>query len=834
MSLLRDLVRRPSSWIGAHRRESVDLGALALALALTQGLIAEVPLAAAACAAAVTVLVRFRTPDLSPGPWADFVGALPRRLCALVATGGLLAFVLNRPLGCLWFAALWPVLAWALVFDWGRLRIRSPAANEALRIGFLGVSALWLLRGFANPNLNGTPDAQWYGTMLADLVAQERAGVFPVWIGQSVYQFNGSIYPLRVAPAFHHLGGLLDLLTLRSLGAFALQNLLLVLVGMAAMGTAYASLRSLLPKRQWLAAGLAALFLSCPGVLGIAYNTDLYMSWTTLPAVPLVWYATVKSFRDRGAAPTLTLLGAALGFTWWGHTPIALWSTLIAGAAQVARLTLERGQGLRLRALAWGAAAFSVVAAYPVGSVLLFPTEPGLHSDSFQRATAGTITYFLSQAYPSTFLPLSLNARSLGDFQAGYALWAVFLVSVAGLWRLRLADALVPLAASAVLGFLLLPIPHVSLAVWGLIPDFVRDTTGNWVMNRLYLPLAASIVFGAAAYASARRARLLGVVVAAGCAWSFFQASHFAEGSRRLAHSPDSAVDLLRPENVQITRFAYLVFPALPGSFTHGVADPQIENRLLGRSDLRAVVSNTDAAFSQGQQVQSEDLRYDPAVALDRARAPQDLHLADGQRYLLAFDFVRPDLLDGVLQLKGPHFLREYLLPEYGEARSFGIGGQHARALSVWSTSGDQSLQLQYFPTHPFPAGSPAAVLARVRLIRYEPAALPVQVEGWIPYHARVTSPADAWLETPRMYQVGYHAEVDGRPAEVRKSPDGLVCVAVPRGTSQVTLAYTAPLGLAALYAVSLLGMAALLALGVRRIILHLLAGAPPAAIGPD
>ena len=104
-------------------------------------------------------------------------------------------------------------------------------------------------------------------------------GPVPVWVGQSIFQFNGAMCPVRVAPAFQYLGMLLDVVTFRSLGIFALQNLLLVLIGLCGIWAAYLGLRALLPGREWFAAGLAALFVSCPGVLGPLVRLDLVMSW---------------------------------------------------------------------------------------------------------------------------------------------------------------------------------------------------------------------------------------------------------------------------------------------------------------------------------------------------------------------------------------------------------------------------------------------------------------------------------------------------------------------------------------------------------------------------
>jgi len=206
----------------------------------------------------------------------------------------------------------------------------------------VGTAGLWLMKGYATFTLEGAGDARWYATMLADMLAQVHAGVFPVWMGQSVTQFNGAIYPLRIAPGFHYLGALLDALTLRALGVVALQNLLVTAVGVATIFSAYFGLARLIPGRRWLAAALAFLFLACPGVLGMAYKSDLLMSWTTLPWVALAWFATIRSFRKPDSCPTMLLLGASLGMCWWGHSPIALWMTLIAAAAQAARLAASR------------------------------------------------------------------------------------------------------------------------------------------------------------------------------------------------------------------------------------------------------------------------------------------------------------------------------------------------------------------------------------------------------------------------------------------------------------------------------------------------------------
>jgi hypothetical protein len=134
---------------------------------------------------------------------------------------------------------------------------------------------------------------------------------------------------------------------------------------------------------------------------------------------------------------------------------------------------------------------------------------------------------------------------------------------------------------------------------------------------------------------------------------------------------------------------------------------------------------------------------------------------------------------------------------------------------------------VRYYPSAAIP-GKAWPDVGTAQLIAYDKAALPVRVDGWIPFVAKVRSGSPGWLETPRMYQPGYEARVDGKPALVRKSAESLVAVQVPSGASTVELTYIAPTGLKLLFWLSSTAIAAALALGATRI-LHLLRAASPA-----
>ncbi len=370
------------------------------------------------------------------GPALEWIRLVLAYLIFALAVGGAFACCNHpfaRPYGVVLFWCMAGVSAARVALAALAARVARPE-REAARWLVVAVAGFWLLRGYANYNLNGAGDAHWYGMMLADMLAQVRLGVFPVWMGQSITQFNGSIYPLRIAPGFHYLGALLDLLSFRALGVLALQNLLLTLIGVGSVFCCYFSLAFLIPRRRGMAALLAVVFLACPGVLGMIYKNDLFMSWVTLPWVVLTWFASIQSFRNGGRLGTMAILGVSLGLCWWGHSPIALWTTLIAAGIQVIRMAAQRPPWSVWLAAFAGAAAFVAVAAYPIGSVLLFPPEPGLRVDAFQQATGTSIAYFVRQVFPAIFLPLSPGAHELSDLQLGYTILALLIF---GLWNLR-------------------------------------------------------------------------------------------------------------------------------------------------------------------------------------------------------------------------------------------------------------------------------------------------------------------------------------------------------------------------------------------------------------
>lgn len=692
--------------------------------------------------------------------------------------------------------------------------------TDVFRLSLVAGLAFLLFQPIAFPVVHGTGDALWYATMMADAMEQFRAGYFPFFAGQTVYQFNGSIYPYRVAPGVLYLGTGFDLLTWRSLGPVAVQNLMLTVWGVLSALVCYVCLAKLLPLHRWLCLAGAFLFIACPGVMSIVYNTDLYMSWTTVPFVPLAFTASALLFENPRLR-YMVMLSASLGITWWGHTPIALWTTGLIAAIQLIRLFHQRRTvKSQWSSLLVGAGLFTAIAGFPVGIALLYPPEITNKDILFTQATAPAIVHFLREVFPDVLLPLKNYGRLLSSFQLGYSLWIVLGVSAFIAVRRKLWIVSATLGVALVLAVLLTPWPFIAEPVWSLVPAFVRNTTGNWVMNRLYLIFSAAIVIGAAfllrdfyARISSRTRLLLSVFMAIGCVWSALEGAKFGILSARARRPADSGRVALLPENIIITRFAYLVFPQLPAYFSHGVVDPELEHRFYS-DDGQLLWSNTTAvlkaAADHDPRVKETTLGgFSPiSEARDVWRLEHPVSIKPDHRYLLQFEIPANETVAGVLQVIGSSLFREYELPIFGGAKSFGFNPGANNTLPVWTSekSGDD-VQVSIVAK----AGSDLSALEKihVHLIEYTSDILPARVVSWLPYRVKVDSPVGGWLETPRSYQQYWISSAG--PGTVKRSPEALTLLKHPGKGEVEDLTYNIPLGYSILFWVSITTIGGLL-----------------------
>jgi hypothetical protein len=319
-------------------------------------------------------------------------------------------------------------------------------AGELLRCSLLVLVAFWATSPFLAPSLIGGGDAIWYHHQVADAVTQFREGVFPVFTGQTFYSFNGAIHPFRTAPYCQYLAGLIDWVTGHRLGFHALLHFTAMASLLGGALTAYGSLVWLAPAHRWRAVFLALVYVLAPGVLGLPFAQDLYMSTMAVPWVPLALAAAVQLYRTEGYTAPL-LLGGSLGALWWAHSPIAVWTTLAAGVTVAAglygawrRASPKSSSGAsaetpKLRQIGTEAprliaagASLALVAAYPVVSVL-----------SLRSAGERIVPRLLDRqslldevhrAFPQLLLPLDGQHPLLTFMQPGYTVLAGLVAAV--------------------------------------------------------------------------------------------------------------------------------------------------------------------------------------------------------------------------------------------------------------------------------------------------------------------------------------------------------------------------------------------------------------------
>lgn len=659
---------------------------------------------------------------------------------------------------------------------------------------FLLCGALCVSGPYFSPRLIGTADALWYHHLLADAVTQFRAGVFPVYVGQSDYSFNGSVDPLRAAPYHQYLAGLLDRLSGRSLGFFALQHATIVLSFVAGAFSAYFSLLWISGARRWTAAFLALLYVLSPGVAGLFYAQDLYMSGMTLPWVPLAFAAIVRTFDDPRMRSGV-ILAAALAALWWAHSPIALWVTLIAAVSQVVRLLREKATRSRIAGAAAAAASFGLLAAYPILSVFLL-RSPGETIVPYVMDRE-LLLKWVGGSFPSSVLPLDPAGPGLNHLQLGYSLWLVFAAAMMlRITRVRLLSVGLLLASACLLLVLVFPVPFLTRVLWMHFPETLVGMTLYWPMQRLYVVVAAATVVGFYrlvsddACSDSRVLSLISSVLGVGLIWSGYQAFVLAGIAGQQGGSVADSSRYALTENVAVQRHTYGLFARRPSYFSHGVVDPRMEARLLDLESGGVVVS--DYSVAPGD-IPAEELRGTVDVNPGILNLAPALMLEPGQRYLLTFAFAQEDTT-GVLQMNGEHFIREYGLPQSGEEKAFGAGPRNEKSVTLWtSLPSPETVTLRFIPTGGTRTPSDYLRFARIRLAPLDPAKLPIRVTSLIPFQAAVRSPRCALLETPRMFVPGYEATVNGTRTPVLKSPEGLVMFPVPAGESQVELRFTGP-----------------------------------------
>jgi hypothetical protein len=670
---------------------------------------------------------------------------------------------------------------------------------DGLRWSLLMVLAAYAIHPYVRCALVGAGDAYHYAISAADFVGQVKAGVFPVFIGQTRFAFNGGIHTLRTAPYFTHVCGLLDFLTVHSLAPFALCNLAILFSAvMAALG-AYAAALLFAPSRPWIGLALGALYILSPAILAPLFEEDMIATFMAAPMIPWLMLGIALAADDADGWRPWLFQATALAGLWWAHPPLAFWATALCAGATLVLFVHRRITRPNLARIAMAAILFALLSAYEFASVLTLRLPPGPDS---QATGAATILGIVKGNWRAAFEPLSSGGSGrLGDIQIGYGLLACALAGILVPRARRSGGFLV----GCMLCFLVLlvPAPGVTAWLWSHVPKTVLSLTNVWPMQRIYPLLAGIALFAALAGLSelrlgnSRRAAFLATALCLALGWSLTEAQKLISRADKAAGMQKNTALLFRPENLMLTRVSYMFFGSFPGYFSNAPMEPFLEMRLLDARTL-AVVADGTTLLPSSRDRRSATVEFVPG---ENGAEQVDIPIGPAETRVLRFDFLGREPR-GELQFTGRTLLRSYGLPSSGEDKSFGAGPSNARVLAIQNEATQPDLvRMRFVPDPATP--SPSGAFARVSVEPFETTGHVVELRSLLPFRAYVHAEGAAILETPKVDVPGYRATVDGRVVGIVRTADGLVGVPVPAGASEVGLDYPGPALLRWAYGIS-------------------------------
>ncbi|HEY1792488.1 MAG TPA: hypothetical protein VGG34_06190 [Opitutaceae bacterium] len=679
----------------------------------------------------------------------------------------------------------------------------KPAFSDGLRVALVQCVAAYAIHPYAICAQVGLGDAYHYTLSLADAVHQLRAGVFPIFVGQSRFAFNGGIHTLRTAPYFTHLGFILDAATLHTLPAFALCNLILLFSTVVGAVSAYSALLVYSPNRPWLDAALAALFILSPAILASLYEGDMIPTFIAMPMIPWLALGLALAAEDPSGWRPWLYQSVAVAALWWAHPPTALWASILCAGGVLAAVARRRMTRIGLARMTLAALLFALLAAYEFTSVLTLRLPPGPDT---QATEATDFVQKVSSRGLAPFEPLSTDGGHLnGDVQLGYSLLLAIIAGLLVSKRLKSANTLFGLILFLIA--FIVPLPGATRWLWLHVPKIVLDVTKFGPKERFYPLLAGLAIFVSVAglsqldLARRRRAVFLSLGLSAAVAWSGFEATRLFKCAVGGSFSPESSTQHFSPANLVLTRVSYMFFGFFPGYFSNSPTEPFLETRLLDAHTL-GVISDGETSFPDSAVARGPSLEFS---ASSNDTSELRIPLKPEETAVLRFDFLGREPR-GELQLESRTLDRLYALPSSGGEKAFGAGPRNGRLIAITNSSKRPDLlNMRFVPDRAAGDGRGApGPFARVTITPFVNDGHALTLRSLMPFNVDVHSDREGILETPRVDIPGYHATVNGAEVGIVKTADGLVGVPVPPGTSNVHVFYPGPRILRVTYWMSL------------------------------
>jgi hypothetical protein len=682
--------------------------------------------------------------------------------------------------------------------------------SELLRVFVLLALSIYVYHPFFSALNIGAADAQFYQYMLHDAIIQLENGFFPTYVGQSLFSPNGLMVIL--APYYLLLGQLLNVLSFGTLNPLLIQHLTIFSSALGAAAVVYIGIRNIAPQLRWQALFLAFAYISSPGVMALIFHMDAYFSFMSVPFVPLVFYGLARIYKKNDAL-AYSLTGSALALVWLAHAPIALWTSALVFVFCLSLIIFKRRHPGRFILTA---VLFGLLCAWQFFPILMLGHDAsGVQLWKANISKADQVIEQLLLAIPDVFLPLRQGKNGFYFLQLGYSLWFVLVLGVITALRspgsllLRLMLALV-----VILLLFLYPLPGVGRFLWSVTPALVLDITNLFANQRLYVILAACACFvGALALhqladsASQRARRLVAIALMGLFVWNIYQVGFFVKHGNAVKSGNESVMNpkdsWSSPHNLGFVGFG-MPKEYLQILFT-GTHAAELKSRLLDSQKkaisaydneqlaidqcLQGVHSKSGAGFGDGIRLLFETTLKEP-VSVGKLKLLPNIH------YLLCAD-ISNSQGDALFQLLDEQRREMVALEVPGPAS----GPPVRRKIGIpffFTDQDNKEAKAQAFDFRVWSRTQPLVTLHGVGVTSYEPAKLPIEVQSYTPYRARVISgPDHKYIEIVKLFRPGYVAKVNGEEAPTIESTHKTIVIPLKGpGRNEIELSYVGTLGM--------------------------------------
>lgn len=706
--------------------------------------------------------------------------------------------------------------------------------SEALRVFLLMALTVYAYHPFFSASNMGGADAQFYQYMLHDAIVQLENGFFPTYVGQSLFLPNGT--RVLLAPYYMLLGQLLNALSFGALNALLVQHLTIFFSSLSAAFIVYILIRHVTPQLRWQAVFLAFAYVSSPGVMSLIFCMDMYFSFMAVPFVPVVFYGLAR-IHQRNDALAYVLTGSALALVWLSHAPIALWASILSLVFCLSLIVLTRRNPAKFVALALLFALLCLWQFLPIFSLGVNP------SDTLWRGKISRVDYVIEQLLlpiPDAFLPLEQGKNGLYFLQLGYALW--FVIILAAITALRSSGTLLirlMLVLITIILLFLYPLPGIGRFLWSSAPALILDITNVFPHQRLYVVLAAAGCFVGALTLQKisdsghpKIKALLAVVLTGLFVWNIYQVGFFIKFGNTVKSSNES---IMNPEdswsssdNIHFVGFG-LPAEYLQSLFT-GSHDAQLKSRLLD-SQKNPIGAYDNEQFVINRCLESTDIQNEVGfsgsiglpldITLKEPLSLTNLNLHPNIHYVLCADMSTShgDALFQLLDSAGREMASL-------EVPATAIDPPVRRQIGIpfyFKDTGNKEMMGASFNFRVWSREQPLVKLYNIGVTGYDPADLPIAVESYTSYRAKVTTKPDhKYIEIIKLFTPGYVAKVNGEESPIIESEHKTIIIPLKSsGLNKIELSYIGTLGMRVSFYISAVSWCLVVAFLMDRLISH-------------